>query len=207
MGCELGVDVREAFEIRLVDVSDDQLVGRRQDRLPSRRKNMRSSLLLCALWGEEKGEVGGGSATDPGSPLSAGRAGASGGPAGRALEGFAAGGSPGGGAGQRSLTRSLAAEPANARSRNRKPGRRAGTRPRQEPGLLGSATSAPPPSEPGTERPPLRAPGQSASWQAGKSGESHSRPDLRGWGPVARSGLCSPRVCKVCYACLPARRF
>lgn len=35
---ELGVDIREPFEIRLVYVSDDQLVGRREDRLPPREE-------------------------------------------------------------------------------------------------------------------------------------------------------------------------
>ena len=63
---ELGVDVGEAFKIRLVDVSDDQLVGRRQDRLPSREELVKVLCSFAALWREEEGEVGRGSATDPG---------------------------------------------------------------------------------------------------------------------------------------------
>lgn len=32
---KLGVDIREPFEVSLVDVGDDQLVGRREDGLPA----------------------------------------------------------------------------------------------------------------------------------------------------------------------------
>lgn len=37
----------------------------------------------------------------------------------------------------------------------------------------------------------LRATGHSASWQAGRGGMRTVAPDLRGWGPIPRLGLCS----------------
>lgn len=60
---ELGVDVGEAFEIGLVYVSDDQLVGRGEDRLPSGEELVEVFCAFATLRREEKQESRSGAIT------------------------------------------------------------------------------------------------------------------------------------------------
>lgn len=110
---------------------------------------------------------------------------------------------------QRSLTRSLAGESANSPQPEARRGnacRGAG------PAALTDPVSCVPP----TLRPALqshedrhRSSGPRVPLPAGRPGRGGMRtaaPDLRGWGPVPRLGLCRC-ICKLGYSCLPARSF
>lgn len=117
----------------------------------------------------------------PRGPLSAGRAGASGRSGGTSPGGFAAERLASRSRAQRSRTRSLAGE--SGSSPEPEPEARRGPACRRgRPAAPESRVSCVPPTlrpalrSHGDRHHALRAPGQSASWQAGKSGNAHSRP-------------------------------